>query len=125
MSYKPKHKKLSFEDRLLFVTRNFVEYGNYGKSETRAVKVIQKYFPAYSEAKIRKLFLSYVRAFQNSIEFVERHKEYYWKQYHSRHHTSFFKNTSDEKIFFEQNKNVPEEFIKAMIYWIFDWHHVR
>ncbi len=121
----PKHRKLSFEDRLLFVTRNFVEYGNYGKSETRAVKVIQKYFPGYSEAEIKKSFLSYIGVYQNSIEFVERYKEYYVQRYHSRKQIPFFADTTEEINFYKQNSTVPADIIKAMIYWIFDWHHVR
>lgn len=121
----PKHKILSLEERLLFVTRNFVEYGNYGGSEINAVKVIRKYFPAYPEEKIRKSFLSYVRAYQNCIGFVEQHKDYYVQRYFSRKPIPFFADTTEEKIFYKKHSSVPADIIKAMIYWIFDWHHVR
>lgn len=122
----PKNKKtLSFEERLLFVTRNFVEYGNYGKNETKAVRVIRKYFPAYSEEKIRKSFVMYVRAYRNSIEFVERYKDYYIQRYPSRHQIPFFADTTEETNFYNQNSSVPADKIRAMIYWIFDWHQLR
>ena len=121
----PKHKILSFEERLLFVTRNFVEYGNYGRNEIKAVRVIRKYFPIYSEEKIRQSFVLYVSTYQNSIAFVERHNKYYAQRYLSRHQVSFFADTTEEKNFYKQNSSVPADIIKAMIYWIFDWRHLR
>jgi hypothetical protein len=122
---KMRRKIMEFDERVLFVVRNFVEYGNYGKIETRAIKVIHKHFPKKNIEDIRHMFFSYVRVFQNAIDFVDRHRDFYWDRYKKKLITPLHSNTAEEQLFIDQNRDVPEIIIKMMIYWIFDWHHVR
>jgi hypothetical protein len=39
---------MDFSERVLFVVRNFTEYGNYGKDRKKAVNIIRRHHPNVS-----------------------------------------------------------------------------
>lgn len=120
---KRKIRRLSFEDRVMFVVRNFIEYGNYKKSPENAVRVIQKHHPEKTRKESRETFLKYVNIHNEIISFVGKNLELYRKQEVEKQ-----KNDSlniAEIQFILTHSDIPEDIIRTMIWYIFDWHHVR
>jgi hypothetical protein len=115
---------MTFENRVLFTVRNFVEYGTYGRDIRKASKTIHKHHPGATLNNCETAFLKYQEAYYGAIEFVEKSKDYYWS---IRNNKSGFpaEKSPQEREFFSRHPDVPAHIIQAMIYFIFDWHHVR
>jgi hypothetical protein len=119
------NKTRSFEDRILFMVRNFAEYGSYGGNLKKAVRLLNKYHPEKSAEECSLHFNNYLKVYNEVIEFVYTHREYYWKQYNNK---EFFENNklSEEELNFIRNRScVPDKIIEAMMGWIFFWHHLK
>lgn len=116
---------MPYDERVFYVTRNLIEYGNYGKDPVRAAHVIHKHFPEICPEKIQSDLNVYINAYRDAAEFLECHRDYYFRRYQNRIHGPFFANTDDEKLFYNKHINIHEDIIRGMLYWIFDWRHVR
>lgn len=112
-------KPLNYEERLLFVTRNFVQYNGYGKDFAKASKVVKKYFKEKSLGNCRKSVEYFVKAYEEGIEFVAANKDDYWLS------TRPARLAEKEKEFFAAHSEMSDAIQYGMLYWIFNWYHER
>ena len=119
---------MSFEDRLFHVVRNFMEYGNYG-GRKGAVKAIARHHRDRSAGECERAFDDFLRAYGDAIPFVEKHVEYYRELYARktvpRDGDGRYALSAFERDFAAAHGTVPERSIITMIWFIFDWRHVR
>ncbi len=122
-----KRKPFTFEERLFSMVRNFVEYGSYGKDLKRAVKRLHSYHSERILEDCGRLFRDYLKAYLAAIDFVDTHQEYYSEKYRERQSGKAVSpgNSKKELEFMNKHKEVPASEIDAMIFFIFDWHHLR
>lgn len=114
--------KMSFTERVVYMVRNYYEYGYYGKNRIKAVKLLHKYHPKEELRKCQREFDKYLALFEEIVVFVKQNKDYYWQ----RRNTKLYDRESEiEKQFFKKHSKIPKDIIKWLILWIFDWHHVR
>jgi hypothetical protein len=120
-----KRKPLSFEDRVLFMVRGFIEYGTYGRNLKKAIKLLHKYHPGVPLETCEYHFNNYVKAYNEVIDFVDRNREYYWQQHNTNKFFKSTENSEDELIFINNHGDVPAKIINGMIGWVFFWHHLK
>ena len=77
-----------------------------------------------SLAACEEEFRKYMGAYVDAITFVDEHKEFYRKQWDTESAGSALK-SEDELLFYKKHPAVPEHTITTMIYFIFDWRHLR
>jgi hypothetical protein len=118
----PKHR--TFPDRLFYVVRNFVEYGNYARDIKKAARIIHGHHPDIPSATCETEFRKYMGAYIDAVTFVDEHREYYHRQWDTETAGSAPK-SKDELLFLKKHSGVPENTIMEMIYFIFAWHHLR
>mgnify|MGYP001011978012 FL=1 len=118
-----------FEERVYTVVRNFVEYGNYGGSEKRASAVIRKHCPERNAETCLTAFRVYRHAYLDAVVFVKRQASYYHDLRQSREiprtGSGSWPKSPEEAAFTAEHPEVPEEWILTMLWFIYDWHHVR
>lgn len=114
---------MDFQERVLYVVRNYLEYGTYGRDEKRAVKTIHKHHPEVPLAACQDAFRAYVRAYTDAIAFVEAHQECYWSCQRDPSRESDVK--AKEAEFIRDHPDFPEALVQGMNWSIFDWRHVR
>lgn len=115
----------TFEDRVLQMARCLVEYHYYGDDENKAVKILHKHHPELERSVCARIFGLYTRAYADSIVFVNAHSKTYWERYNARHQGAPEEDFPAEREFFRKHPEVPVDILGTMIFWIFDWHHVR
>lgn len=115
---------MDINERVLYVVRNFIEYGRYGRDEKKAVKIIRKHHPDISLPACQDAFDAYLHAYSDTISFVNANIEHYWAL-KKNPPAGKWPITKEETDFFQKHNNVPEDIIRSMIWFIFDWHHVR
>ncbi|CAN5334549.1 hypothetical protein BH10BAC1_BH10BAC1_11110 [soil metagenome] len=118
-------EELNFYDRIIYVLRNFIEYGNYNKEPKKAIKVIHKYFPEKTIEECTTAFNSCLSAYQDAIVFVGENKDQYWKAEENRKNNLPPQKITAELNFVKKHKDVPEATIKHIIGWVLNWHHER
>ena len=120
-----KRKPLSFEDRLFTMTRNLVEYGNYGKSHLNAAKRLHSYFPEIALDFCENQICRTVEVYEKAVVFVEQNRDYYWQEYKKGNYFQGNCISEKEAEFIEENGAISENLIKSMIGWIFFWRHLK
>jgi hypothetical protein len=118
-------EELNFYDRIIYVLRNFVEYGNYNKEPKKAIKVIHKYFPEKTIEECATGFNNCLNVYMDAIVFVGENKDHYFEKEKNRENNVVPKNFIKELDFIKKHKVVPEATIKHIIGWVFNWHHER
>jgi len=122
---KEKTNKMPFDERVLYIVRNFYEYDSYGKNELKAIKTLHKYHPEYDLAYCSSVFKEYHKTFTDTVDFVELHKDSYWEQYNNNSYDAHSGPDEKERAFITLHDTVGEPIILMMINWVFHWHHVR
>ncbi len=115
---------MDFNERVLFVVRNFIEYGNYGRDKKNAVIIIHRHHPEVPPAVCQDAFDAYLQVYSDTIAFVRANKDHYWA-IKKDPPTGKWPLTKEEDAFFRKHADIPEYIIRSMIWFIFDWHHVR
>lgn len=115
--------RMNFQERVLYVVRSYLEYESYGRDEKRAVKTIHKHHPEVPLPACQAAFRIYVQAYTDAIAFVEAHQDCYWSYQRDRSRESDVK--AKEAEFIRDHPDFPETLVRAMNWFIFDWHHVR
>jgi hypothetical protein len=114
----------AFPDRLFDVVRNFVEYGLYAHDINKAAKILHKHHPDVPLAACEEEFRKHMTAYTDAIAFVEENKEYYGRLRNNS--SAGLPPISDNEFhFFRKHPDVPQSTLRTMIYFIFDWRHVR
>ena len=112
---------MTYEERMLYITRNLVSYKEYGNNVQKASKVLRKYFKEKSIDECRKNLERSVEIYQAGIQFVQTYKDEYWKSKEGT--TSILQKA--EKEFIDQYPEKPEGLLKYMLLEIFNWYHER
>jgi hypothetical protein len=115
---------MNFTERVFCVVRNFIEYGNYGKDKKKAVATIHRYHPEIPLSECDDAFHAYLQVYSDTISFVNANKDYY-RAFKNDPPTGKWPITKEEAPFFREHSNVPEDIIRSIIWFIYDWRHVR
>lgn len=107
----------------LTVVMNFYEYGSYSRDETRAVKALNKKFPAISPRRCAGSFKRTLRMYSAAVRFVENNAQYYLHQYRNKKAPRY--RSPQELGFINAYRGIPRSVTMAAINWIFYWHHLR
>lgn len=110
---------MTYPERLMYVTRNLVQYGGYGKDPVKAARVVRKYFKDKSLEVCKASLDQYVRAYEEGIEFVETNQADYWKE------TRPDGLIAREKVFCKRHSGIPPWLVIQMLAGVFNWYHER
>jgi hypothetical protein len=115
---------MNFNERVFCVVRNFIEYGNYGKDKKKAVATIHHHHPEIPLSECDDAFNAFLQVYSDTISFVNANKDHY-RAIKNDPPAGKWPTTKEEAAFFREHDNVPEDIIRAMIWFIYDWRHVR
>ncbi|MCU0848963.1 MAG: hypothetical protein MUD12_13840 [Spirochaetes bacterium] len=116
---------MDFESRVLYVVRNFIEYGNYGKNPLKAVKVIRSHFPGSDLETCRKAFDRYIETYNDVITFVGKNIKHYISHFNNTGKFRTRETTVNERVLISEHPDIPEGILIWMIQFIFFWHHLK
>ena len=116
---------MDFESRVLYVVRNFIEYGSYGKNPLKAVKVIRTHFPETGLETCRKTFDRYVETYNDVIAFVGENIGHYISHFNTTGKFRTGEITDNERVLLSDHPDIPEGIIIWMIQFILYWHHLK
>ncbi len=115
---------MDFNERVLYIVRNFIEYGRYDRDEKKAVRIIHKHHPEKTLTACQDQFTIYAKAYTDAILFVKKNQERYWALKKNQQRGQWIK-SKEEVVFIQEHRDIPEDMQIWMIWFIFDWHHVR
>lgn len=115
---------MDFNGRVLYVVRNFIEYGRYGRDESKAARIIHKHHPEKSLSACQDEFSKYVKAYADAVSFVNDNTERYWA-FKKDPPKGRWDKSKEEIRFIQEHPDVPDDILLWMIWFIFDWRHVR
>jgi hypothetical protein len=115
--------EMPFEERVLFIVRNYFEYGSYRKDAAQAVRTIQGFFPDRSCDECDSAFRRYYQAYEDTVEFVNGHADRYW-DFH-RTGTKDRELVKWEAAHGKKHGDIPPPLLSFMISFIFFWHHLK
>jgi hypothetical protein len=107
---------VDFEARLLYVTRNLVLYGLYGKDVTKAAKVVKKYFKDKSLEECKAGVVRFVRAYEEGIIFVEANLTDYAL------HPMPAELALKEQEFLAAHSGLSSGILRSMLDWTYLWY---
>jgi len=126
---RPKRKRTyvppSFEERTMSMVRNLLEYGYYGKSQDRAVKILHQHHPERSTEECARTFNHGCNAYRDGVGFVDEHKEDYRQYYRNKRRDPRGERAKAEAAFCRAHRAVPARLMRNALYWIFFWHHLK
>ena len=112
---------MTYEERMLYITRNLVSYKEYDNDVLKACKVLRKYFKEKSIDECRKDLERTVEIYQEGIQFVQTYKGEYSKSKESR--TSILEKAENE--FTDNHPEIQKDLLKYILLEIFNWYHER
>ncbi len=115
---------MDFNERVLMVVRSFIEYGRYGRDEKKAVKIIRQHHPEMSLSACQDAFNRYMKVYSDTISFVNDNKDHCW-ELKKNPPAGQWPISGKEAAFIRKHGDIPEDIVRSMIWFIFDWHHVR
>ena len=107
------------------MVRNLVEYGRYGGDEKRAIRALCAHHPDVAPAVCEKAFRNYASAYRDAIAFVEANRGLYRERRESAAPEAPDDVPGPEQAFIDAHPDVPPGIVRTMVFWIFEWHHVR
>jgi len=115
----------AFEEQVMQVVRNLVEYGNYRRDEARAAKALKGRCPDRSLEACRAILPTYIAAYRAGIAFVAEHQP----MYDDLRRRLPAARTADLKVveegFFDAHPAVPRDLMGSVLFFLHDWHHMR
>jgi hypothetical protein len=105
-----------FEARLLYVTRNLVQYGKYGKDLTKAAKIIKGYFKEKSLEECKARVAYFARAYEEGTILVETNLSDYRKP------KLPVELVKKEEGFLATHAELSPEILRSMLDWIYLWY---
>jgi hypothetical protein len=107
------------------MARNLVEYRRYGGDEKRAIRTLRAHHPDVAPAVCEKAFRTYASAYRDAIAFVDANSGLYRERWESPRSRVLDEVPAPERAFVDAHPDVPPGIVRTMVFWIFDWHHVR
>jgi hypothetical protein len=115
----------TFEDGVLALVRNLVEYRRYGGDEKRAIRTLCAHHPDVAPPVCEKAFRSYASAYRDAIAFVDANSGFYCERRDSPGPNALDEVPAPERTYIDTHPDVPPGVLRTMVFWVFDWHHAR
>lgn len=107
------------------MARSLVEYRWYGGEEKRAIRILRSHHPDVAPAACEKAFRDYASTYRDAIAFVAANADLYRERWDSAEPEAPDDVPAPEQAFIDAHPDVPPGIVRTMVFWIYDWHHVR